>query len=99
MIVSMTNLHDGNDIQELHAYVRGRVQGVGFRYFVVEHALMLGLRGSTGPGTSSCPGAPALPAEAGAARSLRERGTKSMGEAKRTSQWLSCSLVKRRGRL
>ncbi|HKF36945.1 MAG TPA: acylphosphatase [Ktedonobacteraceae bacterium] len=41
----MTNQHDGNDIQELHAYVRGRVQGVGFRYFVVEHALMLGLRG------------------------------------------------------
>jgi acylphosphatase len=25
--------------------VRGRVQGVGFRYFVVEEALMLGLRG------------------------------------------------------
>jgi len=45
MIVSMTNQHDGNDIQELHAYARGRVQGVGFRYFVVEHALMLGLRG------------------------------------------------------
>jgi len=45
MMVSMTNQHDGNDIQELHAYVRGRVQGVGFRYFVVEHALMLGLRG------------------------------------------------------
>ena len=45
MIVSMTNQHDGNDIQELHAYVRGRVQGVGFRYFVVENALTLGLRG------------------------------------------------------
>src|SRR5260221_1700491 len=54
---------------------------------------------STGPGTSSCPGAPALPAEAGATRSLRERGTKSMGEANRASQRLSCSLVKRRGRL
>ena len=34
-----------NDIQELHAYVRGRVQGVGFRYYVVEKALALGLRG------------------------------------------------------
>jgi acylphosphatase len=34
-----------NDIQELHASVRGRVQGVGFRYFVVEKALNLGLRG------------------------------------------------------
>jgi len=34
-----------NDIQELHAHVRGRVQGVGFRYYVVEKALGLGLRG------------------------------------------------------
>jgi acylphosphatase len=34
-----------NDIQELHAYVRGRVQGVGFRYYVVEKAQALGLRG------------------------------------------------------
>lgn len=34
-----------NDVQELHASVRGRVQGVGFRYFVVEKALGLGLRG------------------------------------------------------
>ena len=34
-----------NDIQELHAYVRGRVQGVGFRYYVVENAQALGLRG------------------------------------------------------
>lgn len=39
------NQADSNDIQELHAYVRGRVQGVGFRYFVVEEALSLGLRG------------------------------------------------------
>jgi acylphosphatase len=34
-----------NDIQELHAYIRGRVQGVGFRYYVVEKALAQGLRG------------------------------------------------------
>ena len=32
-------------IEELHAYVHGRVQGVGFRYFVVEKAQSLGLRG------------------------------------------------------
>ncbi len=43
----MTSPKDGNDIQELHAYVRGQVQGVGFRYFVIEHALTLGLRGYT----------------------------------------------------
>ena len=34
-----------NPIEELHAYVYGRVQGVGFRYFVVEKAHALGLRG------------------------------------------------------
>ncbi len=39
------NQANRTDIQELHAYVLGRVQGVGFRYFVVEHALALGLRG------------------------------------------------------
>ncbi len=39
------NFDNQNDIQELHAYVRGRVQGVGFRYFVVDEALLLGLRG------------------------------------------------------
>lgn len=39
------NQANTNDIQELHAYVRGRVQGVGFRYFVIDHALSLGLRG------------------------------------------------------
>src|SRR5579864_8949243 len=37
--------HDRNDMQELHAWVSGRVQGVGFRYFVIENALSLGLRG------------------------------------------------------
>src|SRR5258708_39902849 len=45
MIVSMTNRNDSNEIQELHAYVRGWGQGDGFRYFVVENALTLGLRG------------------------------------------------------
>lgn len=39
------NQANTNDIQELHAYVRGRVQSVGFRYFVIDHALSLGLRG------------------------------------------------------
>ncbi len=36
---------DSNETQELWATVHGRVQGVGFRYFVVEHASSLGLRG------------------------------------------------------
>lgn len=31
--------------EELYAIVSGRVQGVGFRYFVVEEAASLGLRG------------------------------------------------------
>jgi len=35
----------GADKQELHAIVRGRVQGVGFRYFVIREASALGLRG------------------------------------------------------
>src|SRR5438552_1968091 len=40
------NLNDEkNSIEELHATVRGYVQGVGFRYFVVQKALALGLRG------------------------------------------------------
>lgn len=37
--------HDRNDNQELHVWVSGEVQGVGYRYFVVEKALSLGLRG------------------------------------------------------
>lgn len=41
----MENQNSSNETQELHAVVRGRVQGVGFRYFVIEKALSLGLRG------------------------------------------------------
>ena len=41
------NRNDTPSIQELHAIVRGVVQGVGFRYFVVRNALALGLRGYT----------------------------------------------------
>ena len=36
---------NSNAIEELHAYVYGRVQGVGFRYFVVQKAHELALRG------------------------------------------------------
>jgi acylphosphatase len=43
----MENQNTSNPAQELHAVVQGRVQGVGFRYFVVERALSLGLRGYT----------------------------------------------------
>ena len=34
-----------NDREELYAVVRGQVQGVGFRYFVVQHALAFNIRG------------------------------------------------------
>jgi acylphosphatase len=33
------------EISRLHAFVEGRVQGVGFRYFVEERASVLGLTG------------------------------------------------------
>ena len=36
-----------NAIEELHAFVYGRVQGVGFRYFVIQKAHTLALRGYT----------------------------------------------------
>ncbi len=36
---------DQNEILRLHATVEGRVQGVGFRYFVEENAVALELRG------------------------------------------------------
>lgn len=32
-------------VQELHALIHGRVQGVGFRYFAIEKGLSLSLRG------------------------------------------------------
>jgi len=34
-----------NDVQTVHAIVRGRVQGVGYRDFVQRNAVRLGLRG------------------------------------------------------
>ncbi len=42
---SMASQNETNDNQELHAYVNGWVQGVGYRYFVINNALALGLRG------------------------------------------------------
>ena len=42
---SMNQSGSTNETQELHATVRGQVQGVGFRYFVVQKAQSLGLRG------------------------------------------------------
>jgi acylphosphatase len=42
---AMENQNSSSVVQELRAVVHGRVQGVGFRYFVVERALSLGLRG------------------------------------------------------
>lgn len=42
---SQSDRNDTNETQELYAVARGRVQGVGFRYFVVENAASLGLRG------------------------------------------------------
>jgi acylphosphatase len=32
-------------MHRLHVLIRGRVQGVGFRFFVLRHARALGLRG------------------------------------------------------
>lgn len=46
MIIGMNSANSNNgEKQELHAFVRGSVQGVGFRYFVVEKAVALGLHG------------------------------------------------------
>jgi acylphosphatase len=44
-MVFMASQNETNDNQELHVYVNGWVQGVGYRYFVVNNALALGLRG------------------------------------------------------
>lgn len=41
-VMSQSDIHNR---EELHAQVRGWVQGVGFRYFVVRQASALGLRG------------------------------------------------------
>ncbi len=41
----MASQNDTDNNQELHASVHGWVQGVGYRYFVVNQALALGLRG------------------------------------------------------
>ena len=38
-------VHKQPDTMSLHATVDGRVQGVGFRYWVIQEALSLGLRG------------------------------------------------------
>lgn len=35
-----------DEILEMHAIVRGRVQGVGFRWIVVNHATPLGIKGT-----------------------------------------------------
>src|SRR5260221_9842133 len=45
MMENMNQSSSTNEIQELHAMVRGQVQGVGFRYFVVQKPQSLGLRG------------------------------------------------------
>ena len=45
MVFMNQSARNNSDKEELHAVVHGRVQGVGFRYFVVERALALGLRG------------------------------------------------------
>jgi len=44
-IMVFMNQSGRNDQEELYAGVRGQVQGVGFRYFVVHRALALNLRG------------------------------------------------------
>src|SRR2546421_12975171 len=45
MVFMNQSARNNSDKEELHAVVHGRVQGVGFRYFVVERALAIGLRG------------------------------------------------------
>ena len=45
--MSLMSKNSNTSIEQLHAYVYGRVQGVGFRYFVVQKAHALALRGYT----------------------------------------------------
>ncbi len=45
MMEGMNQSRTTRETQELHATVRGQVQGVGFRYFVVDKAQSLGLHG------------------------------------------------------
>jgi acylphosphatase len=44
MLDATSKLYPRN-VERLHAVVRGEVQGVGFRYFLVDSARPLGLRG------------------------------------------------------
>lgn len=44
-MIGVMSQQEQNNVEELHAQVRGQVQGVGFRYFVIQKALSLGLRG------------------------------------------------------
>jgi len=44
-IMRSMNKNSQSSIEELHAYVYGRVQGVGYRYFVVQKAHTLALHG------------------------------------------------------
>jgi acylphosphatase len=45
--MSQSNQNFQDTLEELYAVVIGRVQGVGFRYFVVREAQTLGLHGYT----------------------------------------------------
>ncbi len=47
VIMVLMNQSSRNDREELHAVVHGEVQGVGFRYFIIQRALALNLRGYT----------------------------------------------------
>ena len=41
----MSDTPEAGRLERLHAIVEGRVQGVGFRYFVIDAAVSLGLTG------------------------------------------------------
>ncbi len=95
---------DQNQIEELYAVVRGRVQGVGFRYFVVQKAQTFGLRGyahndSNGDVKVVAQGPrPALrtsahPATPGAISSPRSGCRGDLADTNKAFQWLPRSLV------